>query len=499
MPNSESWASEGLFWTMILRFDDEQESESAKWGLFDGNRARLAQSIGGWSAWDGQYPHANPSGWCCVDWMLEEHPIEHMNDVCWVDSESIVVSSDKNLALFNASTGELRYKFQVTDKSSSLAPSATASTLEFGSDYKLFSSCNTAGDLVTENSVVWSLVMNYDKHCSNVICDALSIEESGSICVLGSNECTDESVNWRSKDSHCIVVPTSKLRVDPIRDFSIGGNPLFALHYQENVIHVPVSNCGTVSPVWKLTVSRSSEYSGAGANRMVLGQSRTDLGHNPVRSAKWGLFDGNRARLAQSIGGWSAWDGQYPHANPSGWCCVDWMLEEHPIEHMNDVVGSDKNLADGGIELFNASTGELRYKFQVTDKSSGLAPSATASTLEFGSDYKLFSSCNTAGDLVTENSVVWSLVMNYDKHCSNVICDALSIEESGSICVLGSNECTDESVNWRSKDSHCIVVPTSKLRVDPIRDFSIGGNPLFALHYQENVIHVWETPHPPII
>ncbi|KAH0639843.1 hypothetical protein KY285_036429 [Solanum tuberosum] len=109
------------------------------------DRAQLAQSISGWSAWDGQYPHAlraSPSGWCCVaqgsvvrvyNWMLEEHPMIHIehnkvNDVCWVDSESIVVTSDKNLAngdieLFNASTGELRYKFQVTDRSSGLISS----------------------------------------------------------------------------------------------------------------------------------------------------------------------------------------------------------------------------------------------------------------------------------------------------------------------------------------------------------------------------------------
>ena len=35
------------------------------------------------------------------DWMLEEHPITHIvhnkvNDVCWVGSESIVVSSDES-------------------------------------------------------------------------------------------------------------------------------------------------------------------------------------------------------------------------------------------------------------------------------------------------------------------------------------------------------------------------------------------------------------------
>ncbi|TMW92184.1 hypothetical protein EJD97_013400 [Solanum chilense] len=42
-------------------------------------------------------------------------------------------------------------------------------------------------------------------------------------------------------------------------------------------------------------------------------------------------------------------------------------------------------------------------------------------------------------------------------------------------------------------------LPTSMLRVDPICDSSVGGNHLFALHYQENVIDVRETPRPPII
>ncbi|KAI3880970.1 hypothetical protein MKX03_007816 [Papaver bracteatum] len=32
-----------------------------------------------------------------------------------------------------------------------------------------------------------------------------------------------------------------------------------------------------------------------------------------------------------------------------------------------------------------------------------------------------------------------------------------------------------------------------------VRDFSIGGDRLFALHCEENVFNVWETPAPPII
>lgn len=47
--------------------------------------------------------------------------------------------------------------------------------------------------------------------------------------------------------------------------------------------------------------------------------------------------------------------------------------------------------------------------------SSGLAPSATASSLEFGSDYKLFSSCNTAGDLVTGKVIDF---LHSPSHCS---------------------------------------------------------------------------------
>jgi len=45
-------------------------------------------------------------------------------------------------------------------------------------------------------------------------------------------------------------------------------------------------------------------------------------------------------------------------------------------------------------------------------------------------------------------------------------------------------------------------VLTSTLRCSnggAICDFSIGGDRLFALHSEENVLDVWETPPPPII
>jgi hypothetical protein len=45
-------------------------------------------------------------------------------------------------------------------------------------------------------------------------------------------------------------------------------------------------------------------------------------------------------------------------------------------------------------------------------------------------------------------------------------------------------------------------VLTSRLRRSyggSICDFSIGGDRLFALHSEENVFDIWETPTPPII
>ncbi|XP_060211572.1 BTB/POZ domain-containing protein At4g30940-like [Lycium barbarum] len=257
---------------------------SATWGPLDGNRLQLARSITDRSDGDSKVSpaiQAGPNGWCSVaqgnvvrvyNWMLEEHPIIHfehdnVNDVCWVDSENIVVSSTKKLdsggmGLFSASTGKSKYKFQVTNKLSGLAPFATAGALEFGSNYKLFSSCEgTKGnrgigvwDLVTgklidflrrplyckhvkagklqwlhdtnclmvlyfglmndirlfdfrENAMVWSLAMNCKENLDNMT-DAIVIEESSSICVVDWYESlgfmdlrsTDKSVNWRKSE-----------------------------------------------------------------------------------------------------------------------------------------------------------------------------------------------------------------------------------------------------------------------------------------------------------
>ncbi|KAJ7979615.1 BTB/POZ domain-containing protein [Quillaja saponaria] len=133
---------------------------SAKRGQFDGNRLRLCGSVTGQAPGDGTAIRAGPDGGCCVahgsivhvyDWMLDEHPpinldYQRVNDVGWIDSENIVLGAcerlgrgDGGMGLFSSSTGELRYKFQVSHESQ--IKSYTAGALSFSSDYKIFSSC----------------------------------------------------------------------------------------------------------------------------------------------------------------------------------------------------------------------------------------------------------------------------------------------------------------------------------------------------------------------
>ncbi|GMP35696.1 hypothetical protein CsSME_00008048 [Camellia sinensis var. sinensis] len=103
---------------------------------------------------------AGPDGRCCVvhgsmvhvyDWMLEEHSLinldyQRVNDVGWIDSETVVVTACERLGrggggmgLFSAGTRELRHRFQVTHDDQ--VKSYTAGALSFSSDYKIFSSC----------------------------------------------------------------------------------------------------------------------------------------------------------------------------------------------------------------------------------------------------------------------------------------------------------------------------------------------------------------------
>ncbi|KAK1434660.1 hypothetical protein QVD17_00409 [Tagetes erecta] len=143
---------------------------------------------------------------------------------------------------------------------------------------------------------------------------------------------------------------------------------------------------------------------------------------NHVRSAKWGQFDGNRLQSSKSISGRAQGVGKLIRASHDGGCCVahgrmvhvyDWMFEEHPPINLDDqwvrdacwvgpvdptgLVISMGNPGEGGLGLFNSTTGELKLKFNVTH--------ADAGPLSISDCCKLFSGCK---DRSKENGIgVW--------------------------------------------------------------------------------------------
>lgn len=133
---------------------------AAKWGQFDGNRLRLANSVAGRAPGDGTAIRAGPDGGCCVahgslvhvyDWMLQEHPpinldYQRVNDIGYIDSENIVVSvcerpgrGDGGIGVFSSSTGDLIHRFQVSHDNQ--FKSFTAGALSFSSDDRIFAGC----------------------------------------------------------------------------------------------------------------------------------------------------------------------------------------------------------------------------------------------------------------------------------------------------------------------------------------------------------------------
>ncbi|XP_015060067.1 BTB/POZ domain-containing protein At2g24240-like [Solanum pennellii] len=273
-----------------LYYGIEDHLRLAKWGPFDGNRLRLAESIKGPTKAKAEKIRASPNSWCCVvrdnivsvyNWMLEEQPTittcdyRRVNDVCWVNSDNITVSSsDKYLAsegigLFSASTGELKYNFQVKDEDQ--LKDYTAGALGVGSDYKLFSSCTeitnkkngiAVWDQITGKQTDFLQYLPYSKatklqwlqgtnclmaatchsesKCSinlfdfrqNTVAlswsdatdqrmykDAIAIEERNSICIVDSHEnlgfmdlrSTTSSIEWRSTTRDNIYNPYPKL------------------------------------------------------------------------------------------------------------------------------------------------------------------------------------------------------------------------------------------------------------------------------------------------
>ncbi|KAI3955773.1 hypothetical protein MKW98_006133 [Papaver atlanticum] len=145
-----------------------------------------------------------------------------------------------------------------------------------------------------------------------------------------------------------------------------------------------------------------------------------------------------------------------------------------------------------------------------------------------------------------DKSVVCSRIsrcISVDRYYSpSYILDAIPMEESNSICVVNEYEKfgfvdlrnTSESVTWSSNsygsvkpidhpkltlhggqlfcslydkisvyygglDQWVLTSVLERSQAGSIRDFSIGGDRLFALRGEENVVDIWETPSSPII
>ncbi|KAF3775109.1 BTB/POZ domain-containing protein [Nymphaea thermarum] len=136
-----------------------------------------------------------------------------------------------------------------------------------------------------------------------------------------------------------------------------------------------------------------------------------------VRAAKWGEFDGNRVKLATSVRGRAPGDGTAIRAGPDGGCVVahgsmvhvySWTMEQLPplnlnYQRINDMGFVDAHRVavcaceridrgDGGMGMFNSSTGELLYKFQVSHENQ--PKSFSAGALSFSPESgQIFASC----------------------------------------------------------------------------------------------------------
>ncbi|KAI3965423.1 hypothetical protein MKX01_042904 [Papaver californicum] len=161
---------EKLFYREALYYGLLDNVRSAKWGRFeDGNKLKLTSSVKGPAPHDCTAIRTSPDGGCAVahgsivhvyNWMLEEREQLNLdyglvNDIAWIDSENIVVSTGQRLGegygaigLFSSSTGDLRHRYEMKNQ--------TAGALCFNSDGKIFACC---GGTSSENGIgVWDQV-----------------------------------------------------------------------------------------------------------------------------------------------------------------------------------------------------------------------------------------------------------------------------------------------------------------------------------------------------
>ncbi|KAI3851959.1 hypothetical protein MKW98_019958 [Papaver atlanticum] len=193
-----------LFYREALYYGLIDHVRTARFCEFDCNRLGLTSSVKGQASGNiCTAIRASPDGGCAVahnrivrlyDWMLEEHPTinlnyQKVNDICWIDLESVVLSACKRygregsgIGLFSSSRGDLKHSFQLNHKNQ--VKSFTAGALCCNSDGKVFAACSGTG---VNGIGVWDQVTGkqtdfFDKTVYEPLCDANRIQ-----CLDGNN------------------------------------------------------------------------------------------------------------------------------------------------------------------------------------------------------------------------------------------------------------------------------------------------------------------------
>ncbi|KAI3923897.1 hypothetical protein MKW92_042607 [Papaver armeniacum] len=435
-----------LFYSEALYYGLLDQGKAAKFFEFHSNRLKLTSSVRGQGPGNCNAIRASPDGGCAVahgsvvriyDWMLEEHPplnldYRMVNDIEWIDSENLVMSvfQGQNLSwevggigVISSSTGKLRHRFQLTEEKDKVK-GFEAGALCFNSDNKIFASCSGKSnkgigvwDQVTGkltsffDSIQWlngsNCLFAYSCFNSKSRINLLDFRDKGIVWSWSDDKFTCSSTHGvdaipvGESNSVCVVCGS-------IRDFSIGGDWLFALHSEENVFDVRFNVRGKIFETTATTLASVSRNSMFGAmfddewnlqptdvNKEYFIDRNPDcfsvlldlLGtgelHVPpnlsekllcteahyygllehAKAAKFCKLDCNRLRLGSSVRGQASGNCTAISASPNGGCAVahsrvvrlyDWTLEEHPPINFNYQIINDVGWIDSESILISA-------------------------------------------------------------------------------------------------------------------------------------------------
>ncbi|KAI3933992.1 hypothetical protein MKW92_026315 [Papaver armeniacum] len=399
-----------------------------------------------------------------------------------------------------------------------------------------------------------SMERSTSKYSQCGVVDAIPMDQSYSVCVVDEYEnlgfvdlrSTGESIRWNSKNQRevkykypklafhggklfCSMndkisvysggldewVLSSSLERSPgglIRDFSIGGDRLFALHSEENVFDVRLNVGGKLFETSATTLASARRDSMFGAMfddewnlqtrqvnqeyfidrdpdcfSVLLNLLRTGELHVPphvpdklfyrealyyglldhVRTARICKFDCNWLKLKSSVRDQARDNWTAIRASPDGGCAVthggivrvyDWMLEEHPplnlgYRSIQDILWIDsENIVissyQGGIGLFSSSTGHLKHRYQYYETDHGVGFAAGA--LCFNSDGKIFASRSWTNNC---GIGVWDQVTGKQTDFFETS-DGLQLGDADKIQWLNGRNClfVSKFQSWREKN-----------------------------------------------